>query len=112
MTPYIQILVTVPDRDLAERLADLLLDLKLVACVQMIPCHSRYRWKRKIEQAEEILCIMKSRQDLFPELCWRIRQEHPYNTPEIVSTPIMAGSEGYLDWLAIELRPVAREELF
>ncbi len=112
MTPYIQVAVTVPDQDLAERLARTLLDLKLVACVQMTPCHSHYRWKRKIEQAEEILCLMKSREDLFAELCWVIRRDHPYKVPEIISTPILAGSESYMDWLAAELRPVAAPALF
>lgn len=109
--PFIQVTVTVPNQDLAEHLAALLLDLQLAACVQILPCQSRYRWLGKVEQADEQMCLIKSRQDLFAQLCLRIRENHPYETPEIIAAPIIDGSEGYLAWLAAELRPLPKDEL-
>jgi len=105
MTPYIQVVTTVADKTSAEQLAALLLEQRLAACVQIAPCNSWYRWQGKIEQSEELVCTIKSRRDLFPELCRTIRAHHPYQVPEILATPVIAGTELYLNWLEKELRP-------
>ena len=68
MTPYIQVVTTAPDRASAEQLADRLLEARLAACVQISPCTSRYHWQGAIEQAEEVVCTVKSRRDLFAEV--------------------------------------------
>ena len=108
MTPYIQVLTTAPDRASAEQLADRLLEARLAACVQISPCTSRYHWQGAIEQAEEMVCMVKSRRDLFAEVCRVIRSLHPYEVPEILATPVVDGAAAYLDWMERELRP-ARE---
>ena len=106
MTPYIQVVTTLPDRAQAERLASQLLGAHLAACVQISACTSWYRWQGAIEQGEEQVCTIKSRHDLFPELCQAIRSMHPYEVPEILASPVVDGSAGYLAWLEQELRPV------
>lgn len=108
MTPYIQVVTTAPDRASAEQLADRLLEARLAACVQISPCTSRYHWQGAIEQAEEMVCTVKSRRDLFAEVCRVIRGLHPYEVPEILATPVVDGAAAYLDWMERELRP-ARE---
>ena len=111
MTPYIQVVTTVTDKASAEQLAALLLEQRLAACVQIAPCNSFYRWQGTIEQSEEMVCTIKSRRDLFPELCRVIRANHPYQVPEILASPVVAGVEGYLNWLAQELRPPQENEI-
>ena len=109
MTPYIQVVTTAPDRASAEQIADRLLEERLAACVQISPCTSRYHWQGVIEQAEEMVCTVKSRRDLFAEVCQVIRGLHPYEVPEILATPVVDGAAAYLDWMERELRP-ARED--
>jgi len=105
MTPYIQVITTLPDRASAEQLAAVLLEQRLAACVQIGPCTSWYRWQGAIEQGEELVCTIKSRRDLFPELCRTIRSHHPYQVPEILASPVVDGNGSYLAWLEQELRP-------
>lgn len=105
MTPYIQVVTTVADKSCAEHLAAQLLEQRLAACVQITPCTSWYRWQGAIEHSEEMVCTIKSRRDLFPELCRAIRAVHPYQVPEILASPVIAGGESYLDWLKQELCP-------
>ena len=105
MTPYIQVVTTVADRTQAEQLAAALLEQQLAACVQITPCNSWYRWQGKIEQSDELVCTIKTRRDLFPELCRTIRALHPYQVPEILASPVVTGAESYLSWLEKELLP-------
>jgi periplasmic divalent cation tolerance protein len=109
MTPYIQVVTTLADTTSAERLAAHLLEQRLAACVQISPCTSWYRWQGAIEQAPEMVCTIKSRRDLFPELCRAIRAIHPYDVPEILASPVVDGSESYLDWMNKELLPPKSE---
>ena len=110
MTPYIQVVTTLPDRTAAEQLAAHLLEQQLAACVQISACTSWYRWQGAIEQGEEQVCVIKSRRDLFPALSRAIRAHHPYEVPEILATPVVDGGESYLTWLERELRPVKGED--
>ena len=105
MTPYIQVVTTLPDRASAEQLAARLLEERLAACVQISTCTSWYRWQGAIEQGEEQVCTIKSRRDLFPNLCRMIRSLHPYQVPEILASPVVDGGESYLAWLGQELLP-------
>lgn len=109
MTPYIQVVTTVADRTQAERLAAHLLEQRLAACVQIAPCTSWYHWQGAIEQSEELVCTIKSRRDLFTALCHAIRAHHPYQVPEILASPVVAGADSYLDWMAQELLPPRSE---
>lgn len=105
MTEYIQVLTTVEHKADAEKIAGSLVDKKLAACVQILgPLTSCYRWQGKVESAQEYLCLIKSRQDLFPDLEAAIKDLHPYEVPEILAMPVSAGGRNYLDWLAAELK--------
>jgi len=105
-TEYIQVLTATEKMEDAQKIARALLERRLAGCVQIVgPIVSSYWWKGNIEMAEEWLCLIKSRQDLFSELEKAIVELHPYETPEIIATPIVAGSEDYLAWLNDELKP-------
>ncbi|MDH3394098.1 MAG: divalent-cation tolerance protein CutA [Desulfobulbaceae bacterium] len=105
MTDCIQVMTTVEERAQAEEIAEALLDAQLAACVQVVgPITSYYRWQGKKEQSAEYLCLIKSRRHLYDELEALIRKSHPYEVPEILAVPVVAGSTSYLDWLAHEVR--------
>lgn len=104
MEPYIQITTTTDKKEDAERIALRLVEKKIAACVQIVgPITSIYRWKGDIERAEEWQCIIKSREGLYKEIEYAIKSVHPYEVPEIIATPIVAGSGEYLEWLKGEL---------
>jgi periplasmic divalent cation tolerance protein len=101
MTEYVQVLTTVSSEQEAERIADDLLDRRLAACVQIVgPILSRYRWQGKLEQAREWQCLAKTEARLFEAVEAAIRAIHSYDEPEIIATPIAAGSSGYLSWVS------------
>ena len=105
MTDYIQIVTTVENEDDARKIAELLVERRLAACVQIVgPVTSYFRWDGKIDTAREYQVIIKSRNDLFSELESVLTDAHPYDVPEILATPILAGGEGYLNWLSEELK--------
>lgn len=98
----ISVYITCPDQQSAKSLADRLLERRLIACANLSPVDSVYRWQGKIENETEYLIIAKSA--LF---CWnRIQQEvttlHPYESPCIVSYQIQA-NEAYHKWVLEEI---------
>jgi periplasmic divalent cation tolerance protein len=105
MEEYLQISTTSEEKQDAERIARSVVEKRLAACVQITgPIISTYHWKGAIETSEEWLCLIKSRRDLYEEIEKAIKEIHPYETPEIIATPIVAGSEDYLAWLGDELK--------
>lgn len=104
VTDKIVVLTTCDSQEHAESLARHLLENRLAACVNILPgAHSIYRWNEKIEQADEIVLIIKSRRDVFPQLREAIAQLHTYEVPEIIALPVVDGSEAYLTWIDREL---------
>ena len=102
---YLQVFTTTEKKEDAEKIAKALVEKRLAGCVQIIgPIASTYRWKGAIETAEEWLCFIKSKKALYGELEKAIVEIHPYEIPEIIALPIVAGSKGYLEWLGGELR--------
>lgn len=75
---------TAPDAKTAEGIAHVLLDKKLVACVNIIPgVQSVYRWKGKIETSTEVVMIIKTTIDAWPKLQQEFSQNHPYTLPSL-----------------------------
>jgi len=100
MAQYIQVSTTVEKRDDARGIAEALVGKRLAACAQIVgPILSVYWWKGRMEQAEEWLLILKTREDLYARLEGEIRTLHPYEVPEIVAVPLAAGSWHYLRWI-------------
>jgi periplasmic divalent cation tolerance protein len=110
MEKFIQVTTTTEKREDAERIARSLVEARLAACVQIVgPITSIYRWKGKIEAADEWLCLIKSREENYGAVEQAIRSLHPYETPEIVAAPVTAGSRDYLGWLRSELTTPCEE---
>ncbi|MEC9093819.1 MAG: divalent-cation tolerance protein CutA [Planctomycetota bacterium] len=92
--------VTVPARELSESLGRDLVSRKLGACVQIEgPLTSIYSWNSKLETAEEYRLVIKTTGDQVEEIISSIQLAHPYEVPEIICLPIVAGSQEYLDWV-------------
>ena len=96
---YGVMLTTTPSREEAAKLAKLLLDEKLAACVQLLPIESFYIWEGKTQNENETLLLIKTRTALFEQAIARIKEVHSYTVPEIVATPFSAGFAGYLNWI-------------
>ncbi|HOU51690.1 MAG: divalent-cation tolerance protein CutA [Smithella sp.] len=100
MNSFIQISTTTETKEQAQKIAKHLVGQKLAACVQISGLiESTYRWKGKIETSGEWLCIIKTQTPLFKKVEAAIKKLHPYETPEIIATPIVKGSREYLNWL-------------
>lgn len=104
MDRFIVVYVTVGSSDEGNRLAHVLVEERLAACVNRIrPVRSVYRWQGKIEQSDEELLIIKTKRELFDRLKKRVEGLHSYSVPEIIALPILKGSEGYLKWMEEEI---------
>jgi periplasmic divalent cation tolerance protein len=104
MKSYIQVTTTTESKEQAKKIADFIVEQKLAACVQLLgPIESTYRWKGKIETAEEWLCLIKTQADFYNQVEAAIKKMHPYETPEIIAVPIIKGSNEYLQWIDDEL---------
>ena len=102
---FIVVLVTTANKEEAEKIAQNLLENKLIACANIInPITSHFHWSGKIDFAEECLVVMKSRMDLFAELVEHVKGLHSYEVPEVLALPVMAGSEAYLGWMGEVLK--------
>ena len=100
------VFTNLPDRASAERLADLLLEQRLAACVNILaPCRSVYRWKDALQHDEEHPMLIKTSAERYPALEQALRQGHPYELPEVIAVPIERGLPAYLDWVAAETKP-------
>jgi len=96
---YGVMLTTTPSREEATRIAKLLIDEKLAACVQLLAIESFYFWQGKTQNEPETLLLIKTRTALFDQAIARIKQVHSYTVPEIVALPFSAGFAGYLAWI-------------
>ena len=97
----IVVLVTVPNAEVAARLAETLVGEELAACVNVLPqLTSTYRWQGRVQHDEEQLCLVKTTRDGFERLRARIVELHPYDVPEVIALPIVAGHAPYLEWIA------------
>jgi len=94
------VLITVPGREEAERIAEVLVQERWAACVNILPSvTSLFWWEGRMDREEELLLVVKTRRDLFPSLASRVKQLHPYTVPEIIGLPIVEGWGDYLQWV-------------
>lgn len=98
------VMTTLPSEAQAEAMARALVQARLAACVQVQAIRSFYVWKGEAHADPEWLLLIKTRSACYAELERHLLDQHPYETPEIVQLPIMAGSAGYLDWVVGQTR--------
>jgi periplasmic divalent cation tolerance protein len=105
-TEYLQVQTTTDSRAEAMELARAAVAARLAACGQVAgPVASTYWWNDELERAEEWFVFLKLPADRYDELAAFLTERHSYDEPEIVATPIIAGSASFLGWIRDETRP-------
>jgi periplasmic divalent cation tolerance protein len=100
-----QVTTTLPDRDTANRIGRRLVEERLAACAQVVgPVSSVYWWQGEVETAGEWYCHLKTTAANVAALVARIRELHPYETPEIIAVPVTEGDAAYLQWVRESVR--------
>ena len=96
---YSIVLTTTATKEDARGIATALLEQKLAACVQLKEIESLYSWEGKIQNANEVLLLIKAQKDNYAKIELLIKENHKYETPEVVVIPIENGSPEYLRWI-------------
>ncbi|GHJ37756.1 divalent-cation tolerance protein CutA [Streptomyces sp. TS71-3] len=100
---WLTVLTTTDAADKAEHLARGAVQARHAACAQINgPVTSVYRWKGEIETAQEWQILFKTSEGRYPELEAWLLGAHDYDTPEVIATPVVRGSAGYLAWMEQE----------
>lgn len=95
--------VTVPTEAEAVEIARAIVNERLAACANILPgMKTIHHWLGKVAEGEEIVLILKTRQELFPKLEERVRELHSYQMPCIAALPVTAASKPFLDWIYVE----------
>ena len=103
-TSQVVVLITTATEEEAHRIAEMLLNQRKVACVNIVPrVDSLFRWQGKLDSAQESLLIIKTRASLLPEIIEMVKKAHSYELPEIIALPIVGGNEDYLKWIDSEV---------
>jgi len=104
MTDKIVVLSTCATEDEAAKLARVLIEAGVAACVTVVPgARSVYRWQGAIESAAECLLIIKSSRRLFEALRTALEEAHAYDVPELLAMPVVEGAPKYMHWLEEQL---------
>ena len=99
MDAVCMVMTAVGSEAVAEMLAQQLVEARLAACVQVMPVKSFYVWQGESRKDAEFLLLVKTRAALYAQVEAFIITHHPYETPEILQLPVVAGSSAYLQWL-------------
>ena len=97
---YIVVFVTAKDKQQAQKIADGLLKARLIACANIIrDVQSFFWWQGKVDQAGEVLLIIKTKKVLFKKVVLKVKALHSYDVPEVIALPIVGGNFDYLKWI-------------
>lgn len=100
MTDAIVVIVTAADAAEAERIARAAVEAKLAACANLVPgVRSFFWWQGKVDTAEEVIVLFKTRREKLEPLVAAIRAEHSYEVFAAVALPILGGNPDYLRWI-------------
>ncbi|HBR14868.1 MAG TPA: cytochrome C biogenesis protein CcdA [Candidatus Omnitrophica bacterium] len=96
----IVVLMTAKDAGEAEKIVTQLVEAKLIACANIIRgVQSIFWWEGKMDKADEVLVVLKTRKTLFKKVEKMIKSLHSYTVPEIIALPVIEGSKDYLNWI-------------
>ena len=97
---FIVVFITARDAEEAKKISTALVDQRLIACANVVSgVQSIFSWQGKIDQADEVLMILKTKKSVFSKLVKTVKSLHSYDVSEIIALPILAGSRDYLEWV-------------
>jgi len=103
-TGFAVVLVTASGLEEGNKITSTILDKRMAACVNIVPkISSLFWWRGKIDAADEVLLIIKTRASRVKDIIDAVKSIHSYSVPEVIALPIMAGHCDYLDWIAGEV---------
>lgn len=106
MTDKLVILTTIDKEEHAVKIATVLVERRLAACVNLLPLGiSIYRWKEKVLRDHEYLLLIKTSAHLFNEIRDALREIHTYDLPEMIALPVEVGEEKVLEWIDASVKP-------
>jgi periplasmic divalent cation tolerance protein len=97
--PKIVVVFCTAPHDASESIARALVEQRKVACVNVTPVRSYYRWKDEFCADSEDLLMAKIQKKDSPAVIAHIKSIHPYELPEIIVLPVVAGYVPYLEWV-------------
>jgi periplasmic divalent cation tolerance protein len=103
MTELLLVMTSLPDIEVAKALARRLIDANLAACVQLQPgMQSIYQWEGRICEEQEVVLVAKTTSGRWNAISDYIKQNHPYDVPEIIAQPITHSHTDYARWVIAE----------
>ena len=106
MTEMLLVFTTFEREEEAARVVRSLIEERLIACGNLLPgARSLYRWKGEVEDAREVVALLKTRKQDWAALPSRLHELHPYETPECLALRVAAGAPRYMAWLEEALAP-------
>ncbi|MDP2728412.1 MAG: divalent-cation tolerance protein CutA [Dehalococcoidia bacterium] len=103
---YSVVLVTIPSLEEGQRIARAVLERRLAACANLVSgVQSLFWWEGQLQEAEEALMILKTKDEALPRLIETIKGLHSYAVCEVISLPVSQGSRAYLDWIEETVQP-------
>ncbi len=91
--------VTVKNEEEAKEISTTLVEEKLVACVNMFPIKSIYRWQGKVEHSDEFGMIMKTKDELVEDVIKKVKELHSYEVPCVISFDVGKGNPSFIQWV-------------
>ena len=97
---FVIIMMTCVSEEEAKRISGELLENRLIACANTVSgVDSHFIWQGKLDRAEEVMVLMKTREEHLQKIKEKILKLHSYSVPEIIALPIVWGSRDYLSWI-------------
>ena len=98
------VLTTLGDADAARAFISALVQARLIACGTLLPgATSLYRWEGELTEEAEVVVLLKTDVAKWEALCAAVREQHPYEVPELLALPVSRGLDLYLSWLTNEV---------
>jgi len=96
--PFITIYITYPDIETAKKIVEVLMEKRFIACANFFPIESVYWWQGRIENANEIVSLLKTRKENWDKIKEEVKKIHPYEVPCIEKFEVEA-NEDYEKWI-------------
>jgi len=101
---FVAAYITCRDEKEAEDISLILLEKRLIACANVFPCKSMYRWKGRVEKSKEFLIIAKTTASKKKEIVKEVKKAHSYDVPCINFLPVEIGNAEYGKWIEKETK--------